>query len=309
MTVIIILGDKSSGETDANLTMEDAVIVERAVAGYGKKKILNGLSMRVRRGTIYALLGPSGCGKTTLLSCILGRKSVKSGDISVFNGIPGDRSIGLPGALVGFMPQDICLYLEFTIQETFQYFGRLQRLTKDSLEKKQIALLDLLDLPEASRRVSALSGGQKRRLSFAVSLLHNPKILILDEPTVGVDPVVRARIWNHLQSLTQSGKETLDHYCKAIIQFTGPLAARSYLNAVPLGMRQRPSMINKHVISSSGVSIIITTHYIEEARDAHMVGIMRNGRLLAQEPPGLLMERHQAQTLEKVFLRLCIETE
>ena len=89
-----------------------------------------------------------------------------------------------------------------------------------------------------------------------------PEILILDEPTVGVDPVVRARIWSHLQSLAHTG-----------------------------------------------VSVIITTHYIEEARDANMVGIMRNGRLLAQEQPGLLMERHQAHTLEKVFLNLCIETE
>ena len=216
----------------------------------------------MRRGTIYALLGPSGCGKTTLLSCILGRKSLKSGHIAVFGGCPGDRSLGLPGGLVGFMPQDICLYTEFTIQETFQYFGRLQRLSADSLEKRQIALLDLLDLPEPTRRVSALSGGQKRRLSFAVALLHSPKILILDEPTVGVDPVVRARIWSHLQSLTHSG-----------------------------------------------VTIIITTHYIEEARDASMVGIMRNGRLLAQEHPGMLMERHQAQTLEKVFLQLCVDTE
>ena len=86
--------------------------------------------------------------------------------------------------------------------------------------------------------------------------------MILDEPTVGVDPVVRARIWSHLQSLTHTG-----------------------------------------------VTIIITTHYIEEARDANMVGIMRNGGLLAQEQPGLLMERHQAHTLEKVFLNLCIETE
>jgi len=240
----------------------DAVRVERAVAGYGEKTVLSGLAMRVRRGEIYALLGPSGCGKTTLLSCILGRKSLKAGDITVFGGVPGDRDIGLPGSLVGYMPQDFCLYMEFTIQETFQYFGRLQRLTADSMEKRQIALLELLELPEASRRVSALSGGQKRRLSFAVALLHSPKILILDEPTVGVDPVVRARIWSHLQSLTHSG-----------------------------------------------VTIIITTHYIEEARDAHMVGIMRNGRLLAQEPPGMLMERHQAQTLEKVFLRLCIETD
>ena len=241
---------------------EEAVRVERAVAGYGDKKILSGLSMRVKKGSIYALLGPSGCGKTTLLSCILGRKSLDAGEISVFDGVPGDRSIGLPGSLVGYMPQEICLYMEFTIQETFQYFGRLQKLSSDSLEKRQTELLDLLELPEASRRVSALSGGQKRRLSFAVALLHSPKILILDEPTVGVDPVVRARIWSHLQSLTHTG-----------------------------------------------VTIIITTHYIEEARDAPMVGIMRNGRLLAEEKPLILMERHQAQTLEKVFFRLCTKTE
>ena len=240
----------------------DMVRVDGAVAGYGAKQILTGLSMSVRKGSIYALLGPSGCGKTTLLSCILGRKSLQSGDITVWDGVPGDRSIGLPGSLVGYMPQDICLYMEFTIQETFQYFGRLQGLSSDCLEKRQMELLELLELPEASRRVSALSGGQKRRLSFAVALLHNPKILILDEPTVGVDPVGRTRIWSHLQSLTHSG-----------------------------------------------VTIIITTHYIEEARDANMVGIMRNGRLLAQEHPGLLMKSYQAQTLETVFLRLCIESE
>ena len=165
---------------------------------------------QVRRGTIYALLGPSGCGKTTLLSCILGRKSLKSGHIAVFGGCPGDRSLGLPGGLVGFMPQDICLYSEFTIRETFEYFGRLQKLGSDTIREKETSLLDLLDLPEPSRRVSDLSGGQKRRLSFAVALLHDPKLLILDEPTVGVDPVVRARIWSHLQSLTFAGRYLLN---------------------------------------------------------------------------------------------------
>ena len=163
----------------------DAVVVDKAVAGYKQNKILNGLSMRVKTGTIYALLGPSGCGKTTLLSCILGRKHLKSGEISVFNGCPGDRSIGLPGGLVGYMPQDICLYHEFTIRETFQYFARLHRISSETLEKQQQSLLDLLDLPEPGRLVSDLSGGQKRRLSFAVSLIHSPRILILDEPTVG----------------------------------------------------------------------------------------------------------------------------
>ena len=102
--------------------------------------MIDKMCVQVLRGTIYALLGPSGCGKTTLLSCILGRKSLKSGHIAVFGGCPGDRSLGLPGGLVGFMPQDICLYTEFTIQETFQYFGRLQRLSKDTMEKKQVTL-------------------------------------------------------------------------------------------------------------------------------------------------------------------------
>merc|ERR1719167_1225323 len=100
-------------------------------------------------------------------------------------------------------------------------------MSKENIETKQIALRDMLDLPEPNRRVSHLSGGQKRRLSFAVSLLHNPKLLILDEPTVGVDPLVRERIWSHLIHLSQSG-----------------------------------------------VSIIITTHYIEEARGANTVGFM-----------------------------------
>merc|ERR1719186_33410 len=105
----------------------------------------------------------------------------------------------------------------------------------------------MLDLPEENRRVSRLSGGQKRRLSFAVALLHNPKLLILDEPTVGVDPLVRARIWNHLL-----------------------------------------------LLSNSGVTIIITTHYVEEARDAHTVGFMREGRLLAQGSPEIVMEMCKA---------------
>ena len=87
--------------------------------------------------------------------------------------------------------------------------------------------------------------------------------MILDEPTVGVDPVLRQKVWQHLKTLTKS----------------------------------------------KGKTVIITTHYIEEARDAHMVGIMRDGRLLAQDQPAVLMERHQAHTLEKVFLQLCIETE
>ena len=90
--------------------MEYAVTVEKAIAGYGSQVILNGLSLKVKQGTVYALLGPSGCGKTTLLSCILGKKSLQKGEILVCGARPGDRRAGLPGPLVGYMPQDVCLY-------------------------------------------------------------------------------------------------------------------------------------------------------------------------------------------------------
>ena len=92
---------------------------------------------------------------------------------------------------VGYMPQDICLYQEFSIKETFQYFGSLQRMPKDVIKARLEELISMLELPEEERQVRNMSGGQRRRLSFAVALLHQPRILILDEPTVGVDPIVR----------------------------------------------------------------------------------------------------------------------
>ena len=103
-----------------------------------------------------------------------------------------------------------------------------------------------------------LSGGQKRRVSLAVALLHEPELLLLDEPTVGVDPELRARIWEHLQE-----------------------------------------------IATNGTSIIITTHYIDEAAQADAVGLMRNGRLLAEDAPQALMEPHGHVSLEQTFLMLC----
>lgn len=138
----------------------------------------------------YGLLGPSGCGKTTMLRCLVGRLKLDSGCMKVFGEEIGS-SCGTLGPRVGYMPQEIALFPDFTIEETLRYFARLFNMSHKAIEERIAFLLDFLELPEPTRLVGSLSGGQKRRVSLAVSLIHSPPLLILDEPTVGVDPVLR----------------------------------------------------------------------------------------------------------------------
>lgn len=244
---------------------EVAVLTRHLYKSYGKSKtkqeVLKDLDMTVTRGTIYGLLGPSGCGKTTLLRCIVGRLQVDSGNIIVLGNRPGARGHEVPGSLVGYMPQEIALFNKMTIEETLSYFGRIHRMSSSKRKSRMEFLLQFLTLPEADRLVENLSGGQKRRVSLAVALLQEPELLILDEPTVGVDPILRERIWEHLLRITRQ------------------------LN--------------------SRTAIIITTHYIEEARQADKVGLMRNGRLLAEDTPNNLMNLYKEDSLETIFLKLC----
>nr|CAI5851711.1 unnamed protein product [Callosobruchus analis] len=156
------------------------------------------------------------------------------------------------------MPQEIALYGEFTIRETMQYFGWIFGMKSKEINERLEFLLNFLDLPSQNRMVKNLSGGQQRRVSFAVALMHDPELLILDEPTVGVDPLLRQSIWNHLVQITKDGNKT----------------------------------------------VIITTHYIEEARQAHCIGLMRSGKLLAEESPAVLLSMYGCTSLEEVFLKL-----
>jgi len=255
----------SSGISSYEDRLETPIVIVRgAVKSYGRgpgcRNVLDNLNMTVRKGDIYGLLGASGCGKTSLLSMLVGRRVVDSGVVKVMGGEPGDRSCGIPGRKVGYMPQELALYTEFTIRETYQYFGRIYKMSAKDVLNQMEFLTNLLDLPPSHRTVGTLSGGQQRRVSFAISLLHNPELIILDEPTVGVDPMLRQNIWKHLLHLSRVNNKT----------------------------------------------IIITTHYIEEARQANRVGFMRAGRLLAEERPSALLTKYSVDTLESVFLRLCM---
>ncbi len=226
------------------------ISAEGLVRGYGRIPVLQGLDMTVEEGSIYGLLGPSGCGKTTLLKVILGFLEPESGSLDVKGEIPGSD--------VGYSPQEIALYPDLSIGETMRFHGRLHGMDAARILDRQSWLIDFLDLPEPNRPVGKLSGGQKRRVSLAVALLHEPNLLLLDEPTVGVDPELRARIWNHLQE-----------------------------------------------IASNGTTVVITTHYIDEAGKANRVGLMRDGILLAEDTPQSVMASQSSSSLEEAFLALC----
>lgn len=163
--------------------------------------------MTVPGGAIYGLLGASGCGKTSLLHCIVGLLKPDAGKVVIF-GHPLFTGI-VPGPGVGFMPQEEALYEEFTIAENILFFGRLLGMDQDSIHKRITFLCSFFELMPADRPVKNLSGGQKRRVSLAVALVHEPPFLILDEPTVGLDPVLRETIWRYFVKLSREDKTTL----------------------------------------------------------------------------------------------------
>ncbi|XP_066602988.1 ABC transporter G family member 20-like [Prorops nasuta] len=237
---------------------EEAIIVKNARKRYDNNMVLDGLNLTVSKGSIYGLLGASGCGKTTLLSCVVGIRRLDTGELRVLGGKPGTKGSGIPGARVGYMPQEISLVGEFTVLGALYYFGRINGLEDDEIEERHAFLKDLLQLPDKNRFVKNLSGGQQRRVSFAAALLHRPELLILDEPTVGLDPVLRDNIWQYLVNITEN----------------------------------------------EGTTVVITTHYIEETKDADKIGLMRCGKLLAEASPNQLLDRFQCETLEEAFLIL-----
>jgi len=157
------------------------------------------------------------------------------------------------------MPQEMALLEELTVEQTLIYFGQLHQMPIKLIKEQIDFLTDFLQIPDKTRFISKLSGGQQRRVSLAAAIIHYPSLLILDEPTVGVDPLLRHSIWQ-------------------------------YLNALCL---------------NKSITIIITTHYIEEARNSHIIGLMRNGSLLVEGNPDKIINYYKCHNMEEVFLKLC----
>ena len=215
------------------------IVADRISKQFGDIRAVDQLSLAIRTGETLGLLGPNGAGKTTTIHMLIGLLKPDSGSITL--GEPGQPDHGPPTApsvrrRLGIAPQALSLYEELTARENLDFFGRLYGLTGNELRQRRRWALDFAGLVDRRHsRVGTFSGGRKRRLNLAVALIHEPQTVLLDEPTVGVDPQSRNHLFDSIERLR-----------------------------------------------SAGMTILFTTHYMEEAqRLCDRVAIIDQGRLLA----------------------------
>ena len=237
---------------DEPLSVEARYVSKR----FGSVTALDALSLAIRPGEIYGLLGPNGSGKTTLIRALAGLVRPDSGEVLVFGAPP---RAAVSSGTVGYMTQTAALYADLSVEENLRFFAALQGVA-DAGARVEDALrrVDLLDRRRST--VGTLSGGMRTRLSLAATLLHQPRLLLLDEPTVGVDPALRREFWEHFRSLT-----------------------------------------------ATGVTILVSSHVMDEASRCDRLGLIRSGRLLAEGTSEELILRAGTNDLEGAFLALSAE--
>jgi ABC-2 type transport system ATP-binding protein len=234
---------------------ETAIRIDGLRVVRGARTVLPGLSLSIPAGQVVGLLGPSGCGKSTLMRSIVGVQKVAGGTVEVL-GLPA----GSPAlrSRVGYLTQAPSVYADLTTTENLRYFAAVVGIPRRLLEAEVGRVLDLVALADhASSRVSNLSGGQLSRVSLAAALVGTPEVLVLDEPTVGLDPVLRRDLWAIFRRL-----------------------------------------------SESGVTLLVSSHVMDEAARCDRLLLMRAGAMLADDTLAGVLASTGTTDAEQAFLTL-----
>lgn len=230
---------------------ETLLQVSKVYKSYGKSAIpsLDGINFTVATGEIVGIFGPNGAGKTTLISIMCSILNPTLGSVTYY--LDGEKTPREIRSRLGFVPQDFSFFPELTAKQNLNYFGSLYDLTKDGLEQKIDELLKKVGLFHVkNRKVSTFSGGMKRRLNLIISLLHNPSILFLDEPTVGVDVQSKIAIMSLLKELNQQGTTIIytSHHLKEAEEFCNQIILIDHGKII--ASESLTNLLNQHTVSN-----------------------------------------------------------
>ncbi|MBN4074233.1 ABC transporter ATP-binding protein [bacterium AH-315-D21] len=186
---------------------EPAISIKGLEFAFGKRPVLTGVNLEIPRGVAFGVLGANGAGKTTLVRLLIGRLTPTAGTALIFGKSPGPAL----AESVGYMPQLNALYETLSVRENLDFFARMLGLSdKKRRATAVVRAMELVDLADRADSVMAeLSGGMRQRVSLGVALIHEPELLLLDEPTVGLDPELRAMFWRHFKEMTDAGTTIL----------------------------------------------------------------------------------------------------
>jgi ABC-2 type transport system ATP-binding protein len=234
-----------------------AIETHKLTKKFGTLTAVDELSLKIPEGKIFGILGPNGCGKSTTMRMLCGVITPTAGEGKVL-GFDIVRESEKIKQNTGYMSQKFSLYQDLTVYENLMFYAGIYSLSIKKAEERIEYLRDLTNLKGKEKVfVSSLSGGWKQRVALSCALIHNPRLLVLDEPTAGVDPVSRRVFWKVI-----------------------------------------------HKLADDGVTVLVTTHYMDEAETCHNTAFLFSGKLLISGSPFDLINNYKVETLEEAFLKL-----
>lgn len=235
--------------------------IENLKKSFDNVKAVDGLSMEINKGEIFCLVGPNAAGKTTTIRLLLGILKADEGNLTVKDlKIPKEKK--QLREVMGYLPQHRALYELLTCRENITFFARAKGLPNDQIKQQVNEMIKRLSLEEHQDKLAVnLSGGTQQRTALAIAMVNNPEIAFLDEPTVGLDPVLRREFWEYFRELAKT----------------------------------------------NGTTILVTTHYLNEAMWSDRMGVMRHGKLIAVDTPENLLKRTNQSNLEDMFFTIIKE--